>query len=100
MDYYCDVCYEFIRPKSKCNYFKSKTHKEFHKYKHMELTTETLDINNVDETFYAYIIQHNKQYEHYFIKCHFKLVFNDNQYSAWIKSNLFNNKTMISWKKI
>ena len=30
---------------------------------------------------------------------HFKSVFNDNTYSTWIKSNLFNNKTMVSWKK-
>ena len=66
----------------------------------MELTIENPDINNVDEVFYVYILQLNKQYDHYFIKCHFKLVFNDNQYSTWIKSNLFGNKTMIPWKNI
>ena len=31
------------------------------------------------------------------IKCHLKLVFNDNQYSTYIKSNLFDNKTMLFW---
>ena len=66
----------------------------------MELTIENPDINNVDEVFYAYIIQHNKEYDYYLIKCHFKSVFNDNQYSTSIKSKLFNNKTMICWKKI
>ena len=65
----------------------------------MELTIENLDMNNVDEVFYVNIIQLNKQYDHYLIKCHFQLVFNDNQYSTWVKSNLFNNKTMNSWKK-
>ena len=66
----------------------------------MELTIENADINNVHQEFYAYNIQHNKQYDHFLIKCHFKLVFIDIQYSTWIKSNLFNNKTIISWKNI
>ena len=29
----------------------------------MELTIENSKINNVDEVFYAYIIQHNKEYD-------------------------------------
>ena len=61
----------------------------------MELTIENPDINNVDEVFYAYNIQH-KEYDYYLIKCHFKLVFNDYHYSEYVKSNLFDNKTMIS----
>ena len=63
----------------------------------MELTIENPDTKNVDEVFYAYIIQHNKEYD-YLIKCHFKLVLNDNQCSTCVKSNLFDNKTMISWQ--
>ena len=65
----------------------------------MEITVEKHDINNVDEVFYAYIIQHNKEYVCYHIKCHFKLVFTDKQNSANVKSNLFYNNTMISWQK-
>ena len=76
----------------------NQTHKEFGKCKHMELTIENPDINNVDEVFYAFNIQHNKQYHYYLTKCHLKIVFDDNQYNTWIKSNLFNNKTMICWK--
>ena len=49
--------------------------------------------------FYAYIIQHNKEYKFYLINCHFKIVFNENQYNIIVNSNLFDNKTMISWKK-
>ena len=64
----------------------------------MELTIETPDINNVDEVFHAYIIQHNKEYEYYFTKCQFILVFNDNQYSTYVKPNLFDDKTLISWQ--
>ena len=67
--------------------------------KHMELTIEILDINNVDEVFYVYVLQLNKQYSHYLINCQFQLVFNDNRYNTWIKSNLFSSKTLFSWKK-
>ena len=98
MDYYCDVCDKFIKTKSKYKQFKSNIHKEFDLCKHMELNIENLDINNLDEVFYVYIFQLNKQYDHYLNKCHFILVFNDNEYSTWVKSNFFINKTLISWK--
>ena len=78
--------------------FKSNTHKEFDKGKLTELTIENIDINNVDEVSYAYIIHHNKEYDYDLIKCHFKLVFNDNQHSENVKSDLFDNKTMFSWQ--
>ena len=48
----------------------------------MELTVENPHINNVDEVFNAYIIQHKKEYVYYLIKCHFELVFIDNKYST------------------
>ena len=64
----------------------------------MEKTFEDPDINNVDEVFYVNIIQLNEQYDHYLKKCHFKLVFIDKQNSTYVKSNLFDIKTMISWK--
>ena len=99
MDYYCEVNDKSINSKSKYKHFKSNIHEEFDICKHMELTFENPNIDNLDEVLYPYITQHSKQYDHYLIKCHFKLVFNDNQYSVWIKSNLFNNKTMISLTK-
>ena len=49
--------------------------------------------------FYTYIYQHSKEYDYYSLKCHFNLVFYDNQYSTWIKSDLLDNKKMLSWKK-
>ena len=64
----------------------------------MELTFENPDINKVDEVFYANIFQHNKEYDFYLIKCHFNLVFNDNQYSTYVKFNLFGDKTMSFWQ--
>ena len=47
----------------------------------MEITIENPDINNNDGESYGLIIKHIKKCDHFFIKCHFKLVFNDNQYS-------------------
>ena len=58
----------------------------------MELTIENPDINNVDEVFYAYIIQHNEELDYYPNKCHFNKIFNDNQSSTYVKSNLFDKK--------
>ena len=45
-----------IKLKSKNEHFKSNTHKDFDKCKHMKLTIENPDINGVDDIFYAYII--------------------------------------------
>ena len=78
MGYYCYVFDKFIKPKSKCTHFLSNARKNFDKCEHMEITIENLDLNNNDEVFYAVNIQYNKQYDHYLIKCHFKLVFIDN----------------------
>ena len=96
MDYYCKVSDIFIEPKSKYNHFKSNTHKEFDKNRHKKLTIEKPDINDIDKTFYAYIIRHKKNYHYYLNKCEFKLVFNDYQYCPDVTSFLSNNKTMCS----
>ena len=61
MDYYCEVCDKFIKPKSKYKHFISNTNKEFDKCKQLELTIENPNINNVDELFHACIIQHKKE---------------------------------------
>ena len=65
----------------------------------MEIFIENPDMNNIDEVFYAYIILQKKQKDFYLFKCHFRSVFNENQYSEYVKSNLFFNGTMISWQK-
>ena len=56
MDYYFEVCDKCIKPKSKYKYFQLDTHKEFEECKHMESSIENLYINDVDSTFYTYII--------------------------------------------
>ena len=51
MEYYSDLCDKFIKPKSKYKHFKSNTYEEFDECKHIELTIENLDINNVTTCF-------------------------------------------------
>ena len=63
MNYSCEVYGKFIKPKSKYKHFKSSLHKDFDKINRMHLIIEIPDINNVDEVFYAYIMEHNKKYE-------------------------------------
>ena len=60
MDYYCEVCDKFIKSSSKHKQFKKFFHKEFDKCKHIKLTIENTNINDADETFYAYIMEHKK----------------------------------------
>ena len=99
MDCYCEICVIFINSKSKYKHFKSKFHNEFDKCKHIKITMENPDKNDIDEKFYAYIIEHNKKFDHYLVKCEFKLVFKDYEHCPCITSKLFDNKTMCFWQK-
>ena len=98
MDYYCDACGKYIKAKSKYNHFKTKSHQEFDKCKHLILSLKDIDINDVDEALYLYIIDHNTKFDYYLMKCQFKLVFNDYQYCPYATSKLSDNKTLILWK--
>ena len=60
MDYYCDVCLKYIKPNSKDSHFKTKSHQELAKCKHIKLSRKNIDMNKLDEAFYLYIIEHNK----------------------------------------
>ena len=88
MDYYCEVCDKYMKPKSKYKHFKPNIHKEFDKGKHRKLTTENPNINDIDEIFNACIIEDNKKYDCYLLKCDFKLVFKDNHYYPYVTSAL------------
>ena len=79
MEYYCEVCLKNIKAKSKYKHFKSKSHLEFDKCKHIILSHKNIDINDVDEAFYFYNIEQNKKFENYLVRCEIILVFNDYQ---------------------
>ena len=61
MSYYCDVCDKIIKLKSRNKHFKSTNHKEFDRCKHVKLTIENPNINDLDRVFYSYIIEHKKK---------------------------------------
>ena len=42
MSYYCDVCLIDIKKKSKHSHLKSRSHKDFGKYKHIILSLKKL----------------------------------------------------------
>ena len=98
MDHYCDVCEKHIKPKSKYKHFKSKSREEFDKCKHISLSLTDIDVNDLDEAFYLYIIEHNKLFDFFPVKGELILVFNENQYCTFVTSKLFDNKTLIPWK--
>ena len=100
MDYYCEICEQFIKPKSKNKHFKSNIHEEFDICQHRKLTIENPDINDVDRAFFAYIIEHKKKFDYCLMKYQYKLVFNDYQYYPYIASKLADNKTRCSWYKV
>ena len=97
MTYYCDICLRDNRKKSKYSHLKSKSHKEFEKYKHIVLSLKNVDIKDVDEILYLYIKDHNKKFNHYLLKGKFKLVFNNNQNCKFIMTGMIDNRTCISW---
>ena len=68
MEYYCDVCLNYIKPNSKNTLFKSKPHQEFDKCKHILLYHKDFDLYDVDEAFYSYIIEHNQKVDYYLKK--------------------------------
>ena len=95
MRYYCDICLRDIKKKSKYSHLKSKSHKEFEKYKHILLSVKNVDIKDVDEILYLYI--KDKKFNHYLLKGQFKLVLNNNQDCKYIVGDLIDNRTNISW---
>ena len=96
MKYYCYIRLIDIKKKSKHSHKKSKSHKEFEKYKHIILSFKNVDIKDIDEILYLYIKDYNKKYTQYLLKVQFKLVF-DNQDCKYLMTDIINNTTNVSW---
>ena len=95
MRYYCNICLLDIKEKRKHSHLKSKSHKEFEKYKHIILSLKNVDIKDVDEILYLYMKVYNKKYTQYFFKVQFKLVFN-NQDCKYLMTDMLHNTINIS----
>ena len=97
MSYYCEICLRDIKKKSNYSHLNSNSHKDFEKYKHIILSLEKVDIKDVDEILYLYMIGHNKKFNHYLLKGEFKSVFKNNQDCIYIRTGMIDNKTCICW---
>ena len=62
MRYYCDICLRGFKKKIKHSHPKSKSHKDFEKYKHNILSLKNVNIEDVDEILYLYMKDHNKKF--------------------------------------
>ena len=99
MDYYhCEICDMAIKPKSKSRHFKSIIHKKLAKHKHIKLTIDNPNLDDIDKIIYNYINEYDKKYGYYYIRCEFKLVFSNMEGYAVASSILKDNNTMFSWK--
>ena len=97
MDYRCEVCNMFIKPKRKSKHFKSKNHTNLDKHTHIKLTIDNPNFDNIDEIFYSHIKNYNK-YEYYLVRCEYKLCFFNMESYGIARSELTKNKLMLSWK--
>ena len=72
--------------------------KKLDKHRHIKLTIDNPNINNIDEIFYNQIKKYNTMYEYYLIRCEFKICFIDKEDYGRLSSVLTDNRTLISWK--
>ena len=98
MDYYCEICNIHIEPKSKSKHFKSNNHKYLDEHKHIKLTFDNHNIDNIDKIIYTHIKEYDKKYEYYLVRCEFKLCFINKEDYGIASSILTDNKTMVLWK--
>ena len=61
--YHCEICNVFIKPKNKSRHFKSNNHKNLAIHKHIKLTSDSPDLDNIDKIFYTYIKEYDNKYE-------------------------------------
>ena len=61
MSYYCNICLRDNKKKSKHSHIKSKSHKEFEKFKHIISSFKNVDIKDVDDILYLYMKDSNKK---------------------------------------
>ena len=98
MDYYCEVCKMFIKPKSKSKHFKSNNHKNLDKQKPIKLTINNPDIDSIDKILYTHINEYDNNNENYFLRCEYKFSFFNLKDPGIALSIITAIKTTVSWK--
>ena len=59
MDYYCEVCVMCIQPKNKSRHFKSYNQNNLDSIKHIKLTNDNPNKDNIDKKLYTYINEYD-----------------------------------------
>ena len=96
--YHCEVCDMFMKPKSKSKHFESDWLKNLDRHKHIKLTIDNPNLDDIDKIFYTYVNEFIKNYEYYLVRCEFKLSFNNMEGYPVPLSKLTDNKTVVTWK--
>ena len=73
--YHCEVCDMFMKLKSKSKHFESDWLKNLDRHKHIKLTIDNPNLDDIDKIFYTYVNEYIKNYEYYLVRCEFKLSF-------------------------
>ena len=94
MTYCGEICLKDIKKKSKYSHLESKSHKEFEKYKHIILSLKNVDIKDVDEILYLYMIDHIEKFNHYLLAGEFKLL----KKIANNRGDVYNGLKRFFWK--
>ena len=68
MRYYCNICLRDNKRKSKHSHLKTKSHKEFERYKHIILSFKNVDMKDVDKILFLYMKDYNKKYTQKLLK--------------------------------
>ena len=97
--FYCEICNQHIKNKSKSKHLKSKSRIEVIKSDHIILSSKDVYIDETDEAYSLYMIEHNKKYDFCKVKCQYNLVFDDGQHTEFITARLFDKRTRIWWKE-
>ena len=98
LDYYCDVCDNPIKIKTKIKHLQSTTHIEFIKCIRRKHTIENTDFFQIDEIFIEYITTHNDKFDVYLVIDDFKLIF-DRELYPHIESEFRNITTIFHLKR-
>ena len=86
-----------IKLKSESNHPKSLTHVQYEKSIRINHTIENPIFFDVDKIFNDYITNHYRKFDLYFVKCDFKLVFNN--FTPHIKTYFYHNTTITKLKR-
>ena len=96
--YHCEICDMIIKTRKKSRHFESNRHKKLDKNKHIKLTIDNPNLDDIDKLIYTYINEYDNKYEYYLVRCEFNLVFCNMEGYSVASSKLRDKNTMVYWR--